>query len=164
MWIDDKTYFNCVLLFWWNAEEVDGADKVSSDQPLATAVGCWRGRTNVSLLITKAEAGQMLQRLSLNDETLPSTAVDKTVQGAVASEFREGETALVVNGDTKRVAILTVQRTQDDEMAGVDRMPEDVETPKLVTGEQVVPDPIVETSSQAMDIDADVVDVPATTL
>ncbi|KAH8958486.1 hypothetical protein BDL97_06G027000 [Sphagnum fallax] len=146
------------------AKEVDGADKVSSDQPLATAVGCWRGRTNVSLLITKAEAGQMLQRLSLNDETLPSTAVDKTVQGAVASEFREGETALVVNGDTKRVAILTVQRTQDDEMAGVDRMPEDVETPKLVKGEQVVPDPIVETSSQAMDIDADVVDVPATTL
>ncbi len=151
-----------MLLFWWNAEEVDGADKVSSDQPLATAVGCWRGRTNVSLLITKAEAGQMLQRLSLNDETL--TAVDKTVQGAVASEFREGETAVVVNGDTKRAAILTVQRTQDDEMAGVDRMPEDVETPKLVKGEQVVLDPIVETSSQAMDIDADVVDVPATTL
>ncbi|CAK9228381.1 unnamed protein product [Sphagnum troendelagicum] len=146
------------------AKEVDGADKVSSDQPLATAVGCWRGRTNVSLLITKAEAGQMLQRLSLNDETLPSTAVDKTVQGAVASEFREGETAVVVNGDTKRAAILTVQRTQDDEMAGVDRMPEDVETPKLVKGEQVVLDPIVETSSQAMDIDADVVDVPATTL
>ncbi|CAK9274340.1 unnamed protein product [Sphagnum jensenii] len=146
------------------AKEVDGADKVSSDQPLATAVGCWHGRTNVSLLITKAEAGQMLQRLSLNDETLPSTAVDKTVQGAVASEFREGETAVVVNGDTKRAAILTVQRTQDDEMAGVDRMPEDVETPKLVKGEQVVPDPIVETSSQAMDIDADVVDVPATTL
>ncbi|CAK9877811.1 unnamed protein product [Sphagnum jensenii] len=146
------------------AKEVDGADKVSSDQPLATAVGCWRGRTNVSLLITKAEAGQMLQRLSLNDETLPSTAVDKTVQGAVASEFQEGETAVVVNGDTKRAAILTVQRTQDDEMAGVDRMPEDVETPKLVKGEQVVLDPIVETSSQAMDIDADVVDVPATTL
>lgn len=143
-----------------NAEEVDGADKVSSDQPLATAVGCWRGRTNVSLLITKAEAGQMLQRLSLNDETLPSTAVDETVQGPVASEFREGETAVVVNGDTKREAILTVQGTQDDEMAGV----EDVETPKLVKGEQVVLDPIVETRSQAMDIDADVVDVPPTTL
>ncbi|KAH9558782.1 hypothetical protein CY35_06G025200 [Sphagnum magellanicum] len=146
------------------AKEVDGADKVSSDQPLTTAVGCWRGRTNVSLLITKAEAGQMLQRLSLNDETLPSTAVDKTVQLPVASEFREGETAVVVNGDTKREAILTVQGTQDDEMAGVDRVPEDVETPKLVKGEQVVLDPIVETRSQAMDIDADVVDMPATTL
>ncbi len=105
----------------------------------------------------------MLQRLSLNDETLPSTAVDKTVQGAVASEFWEGETAVVVNGDTKKAAILAVQRTQDDEMAGVDRVPEDVETPKLVKGEQVVLDPIVETRSQAMDIDADVVDVPATT-
>jgi hypothetical protein len=71
---------------------------------------------------------------------------------------------VIVNGDTKRAAILTVQRTQDDEMAGVDRVPEDVETPKLVKGEQVVLDPIVETRSQAMDIDVDVVDMPATPL
>ncbi|KAG6543266.1 hypothetical protein Mapa_015180 [Marchantia paleacea] len=43
-------------------------EKGEIDLTRSTAVGCWRGRSNVSLLITKAEAGQMLQRLSLVDE------------------------------------------------------------------------------------------------
>lgn len=37
------------------------------DFSTSIAVGCWRGRSNVSLLITKTEAVQFLQRLSLSE-------------------------------------------------------------------------------------------------
>lgn len=52
---------------------------------MSTAVACWRGRSNVSVLVTKAEADQMHQRLCFTDEAEPaSDAMDldsKTKEG-----------------------------------------------------------------------------------
>lgn len=47
------------------AEGPDAATNIGASD---TAVACWRGRTNVSVLITKAEANQMHQRLSFGDD------------------------------------------------------------------------------------------------
>lgn len=53
-----------------------------------TAIGCWRGRTNMSLLIPKEEALQLLRRLfdvgkdnaqSLKEESVASTIVKDVV-------------------------------------------------------------------------------------
>ncbi|MCO5599395.1 hypothetical protein L7F22_053497 [Adiantum nelumboides] len=40
-----------------------GEDDAQSQSLLVTAIGCWRGRTNLSLLIPKEEALQLLERL-----------------------------------------------------------------------------------------------------
>ncbi|KAL3683712.1 hypothetical protein R1sor_001734 [Riccia sorocarpa] len=60
------------------------------DLTRSTAVGCWRGRHNVSLLISKAEAAQMLQRLCLADEE-PKIVENKSIEGAEPSIKGEQE-------------------------------------------------------------------------
>ncbi|CAM6097710.1 unnamed protein product [Calypogeia fissa] len=51
------------------------------DFTTSIAVGCWRGRSNVSLLITKTEAVQFLQRLSLSEgDSKPALISDEVKQ------------------------------------------------------------------------------------
>jgi len=50
----------------------EGPDAATNTGAMSTAVACWRGRSNISVLITKAEANQMHQRLSFADESEPA--------------------------------------------------------------------------------------------
>jgi len=49
----------------------EGPDAAANTGAMSTAVACWRGRSNIGVLVTKAEADQMHQRLSFADESEP---------------------------------------------------------------------------------------------
>lgn len=65
------------------AEGPDAATNIGASD---TAVACWRGRTNVSVLITKAEANQMHQRLSFGDAEVTLTNQTSEVEVVPAAE------------------------------------------------------------------------------
>ncbi|KAL2635588.1 hypothetical protein R1flu_007067 [Riccia fluitans] len=73
------------------------------DLTRSTAVGAWRGRHNVSLLITKAESAQMLQRLSLADEE-PKTEEKEVAEPSTKSE-QEGTPEVDANATAEREVI-----------------------------------------------------------
>lgn len=58
----------------------DGPDAPINTGAMGAAVACWKGRSNVGILITKAEANQMHQRISFTDD------VSRPPEAAVAVE------------------------------------------------------------------------------
>jgi len=64
----------------------EGPDAATNIGASDTAVACWRGRTNVSVLITKAEANQMHQRLSFGDAEVTLTNQTSEVEVVPAAE------------------------------------------------------------------------------
>ena len=58
----------------------EGPDAPINTGAMNTAVACWKGRSNVGILITKAEANQMHQRISFADD------VSRPQETAVALE------------------------------------------------------------------------------
>jgi hypothetical protein len=75
--------------FQWNLansiSRIAGRDDGELDLSASIAVGCWRGRSNVSLLVTKTEAVQYLQRISLFEGDLGP------VVGAVEEKLQVSE-------------------------------------------------------------------------
>jgi hypothetical protein len=59
----------------------EGPDAPINTGAMGTAVACWKGRSNVGILITKAEANQMHQRISFADDD-----VSRSQEAAVAVE------------------------------------------------------------------------------
>lgn len=60
-----------------------GQSNVQIGSSSVIAIGCWRGRTNMSLLIPKEEAGQLIDRLFSGDgDDLPSTKAESEVSVA----------------------------------------------------------------------------------
>lgn len=55
----------CVIAFSQEESKEDASFAPEIGSRFAAAVGSWRGRHNVSLLLSKAEAGQMIERLFL---------------------------------------------------------------------------------------------------
>ncbi|KAH7446790.1 hypothetical protein KP509_01G076100 [Ceratopteris richardii] len=76
----------------------DGQNDIQSDYSSVTAIGCWRGRSNLSLLIPKEEAAQLLSRLfgaGREDELLPLMVEDASpTLGSIAKNEVEGGEAL----------------------------------------------------------------------
>lgn len=59
----------------------EGPDAPINTGAMGTAVACWKGRSNVGILITKAEANQMHQRISFADDD-----ASRSQEAAVAVE------------------------------------------------------------------------------
>lgn len=70
---------------------------------MGIAVACWKGRNNVSILITKAEANQMHQRLSFVDD--PVSGPQETagaIGGELATTLSNDATITDAGSDLKR--------------------------------------------------------------
>ncbi|KAG0566732.1 hypothetical protein KC19_7G083400 [Ceratodon purpureus] len=63
----------------------EGPDAPINSGAVGTAVACWKGRSNVGILITKAEANQMHQRISFADDD-----VSRSEEAVVAVEASQG--------------------------------------------------------------------------
>lgn len=63
----------------------EGSDAPINTGAMGTAVACWKGRSNVGILITKAEANQMHQRISFADDE-----VSRSQEAAVEAELDPG--------------------------------------------------------------------------
>lgn len=55
----------CVIILKEDDEDVDncGASNVSSSKNAATAIGCWKGRANLSIMVSQIESEELLERL-----------------------------------------------------------------------------------------------------
>lgn len=65
---------------------------------MGVAVACWKGRNNVSILITKAEANQMHQRLSFADDPVSGPHETAGAIGAESPSTRSNDATIVDTG------------------------------------------------------------------
>ncbi|KAG0558873.1 hypothetical protein KC19_10G060800 [Ceratodon purpureus] len=83
----------------------EGPDASTNPGAMSTAVACWKGRSNISVLITKAEADQMYQRLSFGDKLAEPTLAE-------AKPITPDEVAVgMVEVESKRIQIDDLQST-----------------------------------------------------
>lgn len=81
----------------------EGPDAAINGGSMGIAVACWKGRNNVSILITKAEANQMHQRLSFVDD--PVSGPQETagaIGGELATTLSNDATITDAGSDLKR--------------------------------------------------------------
>ena len=91
------------ILIWYLFAE--GPDASTNPGAMSTAVACWKGRSNISVLITKAEADQMYQRLSFGDKVAEPTLAE-------AKPITPDEVAVgMVEVESKRIQIDDLQST-----------------------------------------------------
>ncbi|KAG0558875.1 hypothetical protein KC19_10G061000 [Ceratodon purpureus] len=82
----------------------EGPDASTNPGAMSTAVACWKGRSNISVLITKAEANQMYQRLSFGDKVAEPTLAE-------AKPITPDEVAVGMEVESKRTQIDDLQST-----------------------------------------------------
>lgn len=101
----------------------EGPDAATNIGATDTAVACWRGRTNLSVLITKAEANQMHQRLSFNED-MPSIVGLKSLE----------QQAVQMAGDTELADVIVEVNMEDERDVGSERVKADVKVTECGNG------------------------------